>query len=270
MSLVDAGPPELVLDAYGLSGTPAMLAGGEGKAWAIESMVLKPAEVPGLAQWSGEVLSGVERRGFRLAIPVRTRTGGWEAAGWTATCLLPGEAPDHAHAPRWADVLAAGRAFHRAVADLAAPAFVGGGTSWWARADRVAWSEEECRFGPGLEPLVARLRPALTELGPPSLVDCDLTGNVLFADGFEPAVIDLSLYWRPAAYAEGVVVADALTWHPETAPLPEELGVPIAAVARGLLFRMATTQFRADDGVETAKLENEASRYASAVRALGL
>lgn len=40
----------------------------------------------------------------------------------------------------------------------------------------------------------------------------DLTGNVLFADGLAPAIIDFSPYWRPAPFASAVVVADALLW----------------------------------------------------------
>ena len=40
----------------------------------------------------------------------------------------------------------------------------------------------------------------------------DLTGNVLFADGLPPAVIDFAPYWRPPAFATAVVVGDALLW----------------------------------------------------------
>jgi hypothetical protein len=35
---------------------------------------------------------------------------------------------------------------------------------------------------------------------------------VLLSDGLAPAVIDMSPYWRPTAYAEAVVVVDALLW----------------------------------------------------------
>jgi hypothetical protein len=72
-------------------------------------------------------------------------------------------------------------------------------------------------------------------------VHCDLTGNVLFANGLAPAIIDISPYWRPPAYAEGVVVADALCWHDAQASLADDLGVPRSAVARALLFRLLTT-----------------------------
>lgn len=40
----------------------------------------------------------------------------------------------------------------------------------------------------------------------------DLTGNVLFAAGRAPAVIDFSPYWRPPVFAEAIVVADGLLW----------------------------------------------------------
>lgn len=60
-----------------------------------------------------------------------------------------------------------------------------------------------------VEPLHGRLE----ELDLPSqVVHGDLSGNVLFADGAPPAVIDLTPYWRPAAFAAAVVVVDALVW----------------------------------------------------------
>jgi hypothetical protein len=57
--------------------------------------------------------------------------------------------------------------------------------------------------------LVDRLRPPPTS---DQLIHGDLTGNVLFADDEPPAVIDLSLYWRPVGYATAIVVADAIVW----------------------------------------------------------
>jgi uncharacterized protein (TIGR02569 family) len=51
------------------------------------------------------------------------------------------------------------------------------------------------------------------------LVHGDLTGNVLFADGLPPAVIDFSPFWRPTGYASAIVVADALVWEGADASL---------------------------------------------------
>lgn len=85
---------------------------------------------------------------------------------------------------------------------------------------------------------LAALRPPP---GPPQLVHGDLTGNVLLSPhGGKPGIIDVSPYWRPAAYAEGVVAADALTWHNAPVSLFFALDVSREAVARGLLFRLLT------------------------------
>ena len=40
----------------------------------------------------------------------------------------------------------------------------------------------------------------------------ELSGNVLFAAGQAPAVIDFSPYRRPAAYADAIVAVDGLLW----------------------------------------------------------
>jgi hypothetical protein len=101
-------------------------------------------------------------------------------------------------------------------------------------------------------------------------VHADLTGNVLFSPTLPPAVIDLSPYWRPPEYAEGVVIADALCWHGAQPSLLEETGVSVTAVARALLFRMATTNQAVSVGGARADLEDEARRYAYAAAAIGV
>ncbi len=107
-------------------------------------------------------------------------------------------------------------------------------------------------------------------LGSPQIIHGDLIGNVLFAPGLAPAIIDISPYWRPPAYAEGVVLADAICWHDAPAPLLEVLGVSVAAVARALLFRMATTNERLASGGGGVDVNNEAQRYRLAATAIGL
>ena len=47
---------------------------------------------------------------------------------------------------------------------------------------------------------------------PAQLIHGDLGGNVLFAPGQPPAMIDFSPYWRPAGLALAIAAVDALTW----------------------------------------------------------
>ena len=76
----------------------------------------------------------------------------------------------------------------------------------------------------------------------------------------------MSPYWRPPAYAEGVVIADALCWHGAPASLLDATGVPVRAVARALLFRLATSNsLPASD-----RVPDEARRYEDAASAIGL
>jgi hypothetical protein len=161
------------------------------------------------------------------------------------------------------------RAFHRATAALPRPEFIDRRSSWWDAADRLAWAAEPPPVMPALGDLTRRLLAFPAPRGEPQVVHCDLTGNVLFADGRAPGIIDVSPYWRPPSYAEGVVVADALAWHGAPASLPADLGVPAPAVARGLLFRLLTTDRRLAAGGRADRLEDEIRRYERAAAAIG-
>ncbi|MHB8449120.1 MAG: hypothetical protein ACYDAQ_01410 [Mycobacteriales bacterium] len=52
------------------------------------------------------------------------------------------------------------------------------------------------------------------------LIHVSLTGNVLIHPELPPAIIDLSPYWRPPAFASAIVVAGALVWDDANESLP--------------------------------------------------
>jgi prepilin-type processing-associated H-X9-DG protein len=82
----------------------------------------------------------------------------------------------------------------------------------------VAWGERDPAdvLAAAPAPLGGQLRSLLAALRPvplaAQLIHGDLGGNVLFADGEPPAVIDFSPYWRPAGLALAVAAVDALMW----------------------------------------------------------
>lgn len=263
-------PPLTVLDAFGVSGPARLLDGGQGTSWAVENLVFKPDEGP-LHEWLASALADVTPDGFRIAQPVCTRDGAaWVFRGWSATRWVEGSKPDYSAISTWQDILAAGRAFHRAVAHLGRPDFLDRLQDWWARADKAVWGEQDIWFRPQFAAVARRLQGALEPLGNPQIVHGDLTNNVLFASGVAPAVIDISPYWRPPKYAEGIVVADALCWHDAPASLWETVNVSMTAVARALLFRMATTNERVASGADGVDLQDEARRFGLATAAIGL
>ncbi|HEV7196994.1 MAG TPA: phosphotransferase, partial [Pedococcus sp.] len=243
------------------------LVGGGGTSWRVRDVVLKPGIEPAFQEWLGTEVSQVDQHGFRLPVVLRAVDGQWVAEGWGAYSAVPGSA---AQPPigDWREVIAAARALHAATTGLGRPAFLASRSDPWAVADRAAWGEGACDVRPELREHVRRLNTALAPLGPSQLVHGDLTGNVLITASGPPSIIDFSPYWRPPSYAEGIVVADALCWHGATPDIITDLGVPTAAVARGLLFRMLTTVN--DERHTEDRLRDEVRRYSSALDALNL
>lgn len=231
--------------------------------------MLKP-EGGAVYRWLAETTSDLEPEHVRVAKPLRTRDGEWICDGWSASEWVSGSEPDYRLESTWIEILEAGRAFHHAVAHLSRPMCLDARDDPWARADRATWDEQDVPIHPDFSDLSARLRGVLEPLGQSQIVHGDLAGNTLLDPGSAPAIIDVSPYWRPTAYADGVVLADALCWHRAAGSLLEQTGVSVPAVARGLLFRMVTTSEFARSGRDDVDTRGEAARYRHALAAIGL
>ena len=114
----------------------------------------------------------------------------------------------------------------------------------WSYGDRLAWQEQvpsgSTAASALLAPLMAARRPVAA---PAQLVHGDLLGNVLFADGLPPAIIDWPAYWRPPAWAAAVAVTYAMVWHHVPADVIgrwEHLPGWDQMLIRALIYRIAT------------------------------
>jgi uncharacterized protein (TIGR02569 family) len=195
-----------------VTGLVEAFAGGQGTAWCAGELVLKPLDFSMSLEeldWQGRVLDSLTPDGFRVARLRRAVDGSTLVDGWCAWELVEGEHCERA----WPEVIAVGERFHAALASVPRPSFLDRRTDPWAVGDRVAWGElpaESFSHVKHVPRVAAALRPVDTS--PSQLVHGDLTGNVLFAEGLPPAVIDFSPYWRPPGFASAVVVGDALLW----------------------------------------------------------
>jgi uncharacterized protein (TIGR02569 family) len=236
------------------------LPGGTGRAWLVGDAVVKPLDMtPAALAWQAGVLAALDGRDdVRVTVPLRTASGALVVDGWTAWRYEPGR---HV-AGRWLEIVDVGRRLHAGLRDVSRPAFLATRDDPWAVADRVAWGEAPRSRFLRVEPvrvLAAALRPLA---GRRQLIHGDLTGNVLFADGRPPLVIDLSPYWRPPAYASAIVAADALAFE---GARPDQLAPLLAGpeavqyLLRALLFRAVT------DLVAAPGAADRVGRYTSAV-----
>jgi uncharacterized protein (TIGR02569 family) len=205
----DAAPSSTVLRQFDASGTLEQLDAGRGLAWKVGNRVLKPIDAePSEIEWQAAALSRLKQDGYRLALPMPATDGSLVVEGWTAWPLLRGRY----EIGRWTDIIDVSRRFHAEIAGLDKPPFIDERSHRWAIGDRVAWgdlSDEPYRHIPFVADLRDSLRPIRAT---DQLIHGDLAGNVLFAEDEPPAIIDLALYWRPIAYAEAILVADALVW----------------------------------------------------------
>lgn len=223
--MIDERPPDHVLAAFGIkSGDPEPI--GEG--WRYGEVVLSLVPDHARAAWSAKVRETLFVDGLRLARPVRSTDGRYVVAGWRADTYVAGS-PE----PRHDEVISAGVRLHEATAGIDRPRFLTQAPvpPWtdidvFIAADRAAWEDrplvalplgapqvpesEERRRCVELVGQLAGLRKP-TE-SPSQLVHGDLYGTVLFAGTAAPGITDITPYWRPASWAAGVTVVDALSW----------------------------------------------------------
>ena len=243
--------PEGVLAAFGVAGVvPVLLPGGQGTTWRAGQVVLKPADSVRAGRWFADVYDALTGPGFRVPRPVRAANGDWVAHGWTGWQWVAGAAADWSGvSPRWPELNAASRALHAALAGVPVPRWRGTEENPWTIGDQVAWGERDPGplLGPAAGQLAGQVRRLLAALQPVDLPDqlihADLAGNVLFADGAPPAVIDFSPLHRPAGLPLAIVAVDALLWYrarPEVlSQLADEPELD-QLLAHALVYRLVT------------------------------
>jgi uncharacterized protein (TIGR02569 family) len=252
-------PPEHVLAAFGLSGVrPVPLGASWEGGWRCGEVVLSMVADNARAAWSARVRETLFVDGVRLARPVRSTDGRYVVSGWRADTFVAGT-PE----PRHDEVVSAAVRLHEATGKLERPRFLTQGpTAPWAdvdvfiAADRAAWEERPLQSVPSAARVapptadgqrsidlinqLARLRRPTKS--PNQLVDGDLYGTVLFAGTAAPGITDITPYWRPASWAAGVVVVDALAWGEADEGLIERwnaLPEWPQMLLRALMFRLA-------------------------------
>ncbi|MBP2706723.1 TIGR02569 family protein [Microbispora sp. RL4-1S] len=234
--------PLNVRAAFGVPSGPALrLPGGGGTCWQADDLIFKPVRHPVEASWLAEVFADLRGPGFRVPRPVRAADGSWVVGGWAAWTAIKGVP---APVARWPEVVAASRAFHAALAGVPAPDWLGRGHTRWDVAERVAWDRAEVEVAPELSDLVDGLRAAIRPIRLPNqLVHGDIAGNVLFAAGRPPAVIDFAPSRRPAGYALAVAAVDLLAWSGAPPGILDELACEEEIdqlLLRALIWRLVT------------------------------
>ena len=202
--------PDLnILEAFGVSGDPVRLLGGQGLSYLVDDVVLKPTNNEIEASWVADVYARLNDDGFRVAKPVRAKNNSWVFNNWTAYAFIEGR---HLEG-KYAETIEISKIFHKALEKVPKPSFLDNNNDAWAIADKIAWEElpvpKNKLTDDVLEKLFSNLQK--NEL-PNQIIHGDIGGNILFDSRLTPAVIDFCPYWRPADFAIAIAVIDWLVW----------------------------------------------------------
>jgi uncharacterized protein (TIGR02569 family) len=230
-------PSADVLTAFGANGPAERLIGGRGLTWRAGDIVVRPVGDHEETTWKSGVLATLEGSDeFTVPRPIPDERGAWVRDGWEAWEWIPGAADES----RVDEIVHAGAAFHRSIEALPRPAFIARSDDPWSRADRMAWGEDALPSGEVLDLLATAFR----SVGSASqVIHGDLLGNVMFAPGRPPALIDWAPYWRPPGTGIAIAVVDAVCWHGHPLDrIGDDHGVSEwgQLLVRALAFRVAT------------------------------
>jgi hypothetical protein len=132
-------PPEAVLAAFGLTGIPVRLSGGQGRSWRVDDAVVKPLDMdPAMLGWQHSLLAGLDgRNDFRVSVPLHSADGSLVVDDWTVWRYEPG----HHCERRWLDIVTVGHELHAALETEPEPPLLQGRTDKWSIGDKVAWGD---------------------------------------------------------------------------------------------------------------------------------
>lgn len=230
-----------VLEAFGINGKPEKLIGGQGQSVRIGDFVIKPIEEVTKYSWIGSVLESISSEDLVISKPLRSKNGNFVENGYGLTPFIEGEFQQG----KIKEKLKACQMLNALLESIEQPVEWTSWSSPWQWANRVAWQEAnlptiaDIRSIEIIEAIKSAYKPVNLSR---QLIHSDLAGNILL-NGTNPIIIDFSPEFRPAAYAEILLITDSIAWHQEPIEIlwkteyAEELVIQLTL--RAIVFRLA-------------------------------
>ncbi|MFH1252966.1 MAG: hypothetical protein V1664_01385 [Candidatus Uhrbacteria bacterium] len=234
-------PNQKILNAFGVSGKPILLPGGQGTCYRVKDVVFKPTNDAIEASWLAEINNGLRSNKFRVPKPLLAKNGSWVFAGWTVSEFLEGE-----HRPgHYIEAIELNRVFCTVLINVSKPEWFDKKTDVFSIADKIAWGELSLpNFELTKEPLKRIFSFLRKNELPNQLIHSDWSlDQILFHNTLPPAVIDMTPYFRPADYPIADMIIEAVVWNGADLSILD-LGKNIKdfdqLLLRALVFRICT------------------------------
>jgi uncharacterized protein (TIGR02569 family) len=251
-----------IAQAFGSDEVPYLLHGGQEETYRSGNIVLKPVTDEEETDWLGKTFGEpVELEHVRIPNAIRSVRGNWSEDGYCAWSYLEGSVREG----RYVEKVRAADSFHTFLESVPRPGFIGKLGNVWSVADRMTWGEIPWNVDAELATFVDPLRAKLAQIDlPDQVIHGDLSGNVLVHDTLPPAIIDLTMYFRPAAFAQAVILTDSV-WDRE--PFAERSafdGIPCLEqlALRATLWRILSQSEQLSGGKDRERATLVAKTYA--------
>jgi len=208
MNTVQA-PSVNVLDAFSIVEEPVFIHGGQGTTWKAGKFILKPISSEEEVDWCATTIEKLPQDTFRIPKYLKTTDGKYSVEGWCVLEFIKGQ---HLEA-HWEEKIAVCRGFNNLLIGLSKPDFILKRTNPWAIADKMVFEKIPLSYDPRMEEYVVEVQKYLKPIDvEEQIIHGDITGNMLFADGELPGIIDFTPNWKAKEYALAILVVDAITW----------------------------------------------------------
>ncbi|NTW13878.1 MAG: hypothetical protein HGA31_02510 [Candidatus Moranbacteria bacterium] len=255
-------PSLSITKAFGSDEVPYLLHGGQEETYRSGDIVLKPVADESETNWSGETFGQpVELDNVRIPNAIRSVRGNWSEDGYCAWSFLEGSVREG----RYAEKVKAADSFHALTESFPRPDFIAKRKNVWSVADKMTWGEIPWDVDGELSAFVEPLRAKLAPIDlPDQVIHGDLSGNFLLHDTLPPAIIDITMYFRPAAFAKAVILTDSV-WDREPfmeravfddVPHLQQLAI------RATLWRILSQSEQLKDGKDRERATLVAKTYA--------
>ncbi|GAA5128451.1 TIGR02569 family protein [Haloechinothrix salitolerans] len=250
MSTIVECPPGRVCAAFGVDEGELEPFGELG--WRTGRLTLLPVADSEQALWLARSLNDVHLPDLRIARPARATDGRQVVGGWMALRAIDGE-PADPEKSTVDDLVLVSVKLHQALAHMSRPDFIDKRDDALARADRMAWGEDEADLDDSscarwFDLLLGATKPVPLK---DQVVHANLYRGVLFFTDAAPAIVDFRPFFRPPEWSAALVVVDAIADGKADVDVMarwEHIPAWRQMLLRAVLFRLAAGVLDSDTG----------------------
>jgi hypothetical protein len=193
---------------FGCDAEPVLLTGGHGTTYRCGDIILKPVTDNTEANEIADIVANsTPTDKIRIPRPLKSKSGEWISDNFVAWEYLIGEDMEGEYETK----IAICDWFSNTVNSSVKPKFLDSADHAWAMADKVSWGEIKKEYNSDFESLMSPIYSKLEKVTlSPCLIHGDLNGNIIFDKSLPPAVIDMTLYWRPKDFAKAIMIIDGI------------------------------------------------------------